>query len=597
MKKIIGLLLGLASVCAFSACDVSALMGSLTGGNSQVAESVVSESVTSENTSGESGEHKHNLTRVAEVKASCTQAGNKTYYQCDCGELFSDAMGTKTTTLENVTIAQEEHALKHTAGVEATCISSGRIEYWGCTKCNLLYADEACTQVVSKSQTTLAKTAHALTHYEGQEIAGTEDGVKEHWVCEHCDGYFLDEAGKKKTTADKVILYSPWNVPDFIVEVEEGREPVVLQLTDTQIMDSSQDLGGVLGGSQPTMYAPSQMNARCFDYLTEVITATNPDLIILTGDNIYGKFDHNGSVWTAFVNFMDSFDIPWAPIFGNHDAESNMGVDWQCEQLMNAENCLFKQRELTGNCNYSVAIAQGDEIKRVFYMLDSNGVGSPSAATLANGHTSTTPGFASDQIAWYTEQITRMQETLPDLKVSFAYHIQDTLFEVAYAKYGYVTWQPWANINVDLHEDKAEGDFGYIGYVKGEWAQDIKKLKALGVDSIFVGHEHTSSASVVYEGIRFQFGQKSSRYDMYSWLDADGNVKHHEADEPTESPLIGGSVIVLSEEDGAIADAYIYYCEDKHGKIVNGEIQWATFMETLAKAGRKQYAVFNKQYA
>ena len=323
----------------------------------------------------------------------------------------------------------------------------------------------------------------------------------------------------------------------------------------------------------------------------------NPDLIILTGDNVYGRFDHNGSVWTAFVNFMDSFDIPWAPVFGNHDAESNMGVDWQCEQLMNAENCLFKQRELTGNCNYSVAIEQGGEIKRVFYMLDSNGVGSPSKATLANGHTSTTPGFASDQIAWYTEQITRLQETLPDLKISFAYHIQSNLFELAYAKYGYVTWQPWANINVDLHEDKAEGDFGYIGYVKGEWTQDIDALKALGVDSMFIGHEHTSSSSVVYDGIRFQFGQKSSRYDMFSMLDKDGNVKHSDWDDATDSPLIGGSVIVLSEEDGGISDAYIYYCADAHGKVANGEIQWESFMETLAKAGKKQYMVLNKRYA
>ena len=597
MKKLISFLLGLMSVCALSACDLSSMLGGLTGDSVQSMESVSSEGKSEVVTSEETGEHTHQLTRVAEKKATCAQAGNKTYYLCECGEVFLDAMGTKQTTLEEVTIAKSGHSLIHYEGVEPTCASNGKMEHWGCTVCNFLYADEECTQVVTKSETVLPKTEHDLTHYASKDIMGTENGMKEHWVCGYCNGYFLDEACKKKTTADKVVVYSPWAVVDFVVEVEEGREPIVLQLTDTQIMDSSQDLEGVFAGSQPTMYAPSQMNARCFDYLTEVITATNPDLIILTGDNVYGRFDHNGSVWTAFVNFMDSFDIPWAPVFGNHDAESNMGVDWQCEQLMNAENCLFKQRELTGNCNYSVAIEQGGEIKRVFYMLDSNGVGSPSQATLANGHTSTTPGFASDQIAWYTEQITRLQETLPDLKISFAYHIQSNLFELAYAKYGYVTWQPEANINVDLHEDKAEGDFGYIGYVKGEWTQDIDALKALGVDSMFIGHEHTSSSSVVYDGIRFQFGQKSSRYDKFSMLDKDGNVKHSDWDDATDSPLIGGSVIVLSEEDGGISDAYIYYCADAHGKVANGEIQWESFMETLAKAGKKQYTVLNKRYA
>jgi hypothetical protein len=574
MKKIIGLLLGLASVFTLASCDLSALMGGTT------SESVQTESVTSE----ESSEHKHKLTRVSERAATCVQEGNITHWTCDCGAYFADAMGAEEITAADVVLAKKEHNLKHTEGYEATCISKGKVENWYCSDCKNYYADEACTEVIKATQIILQTVSHDLTHHAETPVNGKENGVKEHWTCSYCMGYFLNEEGTKKTTADKVVLYSPLAIPDFLVEVPVGREPVVLQLTDTQIMDSSQDLNGVLGGSQPSMYAPSQMNARCFDYLTDIITATNPDLIILTGDNIYGKFDHNGSVWTAFVNFMDSFDIPWAPIFGNHDNESNMGVDWQCEQLMKAENCLFMQRTLTGNCNYSVAITQGGEIKRVFYMLDSNGIGSPSAATLANGHTSTTPGFGSDQIVWYTEQIERMQELLPDVKVSFAYHIQSNLFEVAYAKYGYVNWTPWANINVDLHEEKAEGDFGYIGYVKGEWTQDIKELKRLGVDSIFVGHEHTSSASVVYQGIRFQFGQKSSRYDMFSVLDAAGNVKHTDYEAASDSPLIGGSVIVLSEEDGAIADAYIYYCDDNHGKIANGEIQWASFLPATVEA-------------
>ena len=577
MKKILTFLLGIFSVCALASCDLSALMG---GTSVESDSEVITESVTSEETT----EHKHTLTRVSERKSSCTAEGNITYWVCDCGVIFTDAMGKNEATKEEVTIPQENHVLIHTSAVEATCISSGRIEYWGCTQCNQLFTDEACTQVVLKSQTTLGKTEHDLTHYQEQSVVGSQNGVKEHWVCSYCDGYFLDEACTKKTTADKIVVYSAWSVPDFVVEVPAGREPVVLQLTDTQIMDSSQDINGVLGGSQPSMYAPSQMNARCFDYLTETITATNPDLIILTGDNIYGKFDHNGSVWTAFVNFMDSFDIPWAPIFGNHDNESNMGVDWQCEQLMNAKNCLFMQRTLTGNCNYSVAIAQGGKITRVFYMLDSNGIGSPSAATLANGHTSTTPGFGSDQVAWFTEQINRLQDSIPDIKISFAYHIQDTLFEDAYEKYGYTALKPWANINVDLHEDKAEGDFGYIGYVKGEWKQSLDSLKALNVDSIFVGHEHTSSSSVVYEGIRFQFGQKSSRYDMFSVLDANGNVKHTDYEAASDSPLIGGSVIVLSQSNGAITDAYIYYCNDNNGKIANGEIQWSSFLPTTARA-------------
>jgi hypothetical protein len=80
-------------------------------------------------------------------------------------------------------------------------------------------------------------------------------------------------------------------------------------------------------------------------------------------------------------------------------------------------------------------------------------------------------------------------------------------------------------------------------------------------------------------------------------LDAEGNVKHSDWDTSADSPLIGGSVIVLSEEDGAIADAYIYYCDDTNGKIANGEIQWQLFASTNAKTltMRKGYALLNKQ--
>ena len=584
MKKIIGLLLGFMSVCALSACDLSALMGGMTGGNSQVSESATSESITSESvtsesvTSEETGEHKHTLVRVAEKKASCAQAGNKTYYKCECGEVFLDAMGTKATTLEEVTYAKLDHTLKHTAGVEATCISSGRIEYWGCSVCNQLFADEACTEVVLKSQTILPKATHDLTHYEGQAIVGAENGVKEHWVCAYCEGYFLDEACKKPTNSNDIILYSPWNIPDFIVEVPVGRDPVVLQLSDTQIIDAGQIRPG-RDGVDKNLWATDKMDERCFNYLTEVITATNPDFIIITGDVIYGEFDDNGTVLTKFIEFMDSFQIPWSPVFGNHDNESKKGVDWQCQQFENSPYCLFEQKELSGNGNYSVAIAQGGEVKRAFYMLDTNACGNASEESKANGHTLPNfAGFKPDQIAWYTEEIELLKQYAPDVKISFAYHIQQAVFGEAYAKYGFNQSNKYQDINLDTMDDVADSDFGYIGrQMKGPWDGGktvYNGMKALGVDSIFVGHEHCNNVSVVYEGIRFTYGLKSSEYDRYNALLSDGTVKGAYGYEMPKdnTPLIGGTVIVLSDTNGAITDCYNYYCGFEDGKI-----DWSVF--------------------
>ena len=81
MKKIIGLLLGLMSVCALSSCDLSALMG---GGST--GESVQVESTTSEG----NADHKHLYIRVSERAATCKTEGNVEYWKCTCGTLFAD---------------------------------------------------------------------------------------------------------------------------------------------------------------------------------------------------------------------------------------------------------------------------------------------------------------------------------------------------------------------------------------------------------------------------------------------------------------------------------------------------------------------------
>ena len=163
----------------------------------------------------------------------------------------------------------------------------------------------------------------------------------------------------------------PADYVDFLVDVESGREIRVLQLSDVQTIDASQKRtpDRISDSSKPDTFNGYEK------YIGQVVTSYQPDLIIVTGDNTYGEFDDSGESLLNWIEFMDSFQIPWAPVFGNHDNESNMGVDWQCDQFEASEYCLFMQRELTGNGNYSVGLTQGGELKRVFYMLDSNGCG------------------------------------------------------------------------------------------------------------------------------------------------------------------------------------------------------------------------------
>ena len=570
MKKILTVLLFVAALCLAIACD--RITDSIEPGDSS------SPSVSEDNSMGVEP-HEHRLTKIMANASTCKKEGNIEFYFCtDCSGYFMDENAEVETTYKATRIAKSAHAGEKKEGFSATCGTPGMIDYWICADCNQMFADEACTVAVTEKQLQLEKLAHRnIVHNEGFPVYAEQNGEKEHWYCKDCDGYFLSADATEVLTREDIILYSAVNIPDFMVEIPAGRAPIVLQLSDTQIIDGAQSRPNKSEGDKIT-YATELIKQYCYDYLTEIITVTKPDFIIITGDLVYGEYDDNGSVFKAFVKFMDSFQIPWAPVFGNHENESAMGVDWQCEQLENAKYCLFEQKELTGNGNYSVGIMQDGKIKRVFYMLDTNGCTNASEASLQNGHTSMSAGFGSDQIEWYTEQIKELKALSPETKISFAYHIQQAVFGEAYKKYGFDQSTKYQDIYVDYQDNHTEGDFGYLGrQMKDPWDSNktiYNGMKELGVDSIFVGHEHCNSASVVYEGIRFQYGQKSSEYDRYNAITDTGEIVASQIWNKMGTPLVGGSVIVLSEEDGSIADAYIYYCEN-----AGGNVDWDTVMQ------------------
>ncbi len=381
------------------------------------------------------------------------------------------------------------------------------------------------------------------------------------------------------TSEETSVDYS--ELVDFTVEVETGRDIRVLQITDTQLIDCTQKRAE---DNVSSMYHPSKTEEFCYRYIRQAVERYDPDLIILTGDIVYGKFDDNGSMLQEYVAFMETLDTPWAPVFGNHDNESKMGVDWQCQQFVDAENCLFKQRTLTGNGNYSVGLVQGDELKRVFFMLDSNGGASMSEATAANGHSQKDVGFGMDQVEWYINSIKEIKAKSPDTKLSLAFHIQIAAFEYAlgsYTNYSELEYDyDSAKVNLDDNANAiASGDFGYIGApAKGAWDRSyavFDELVDLGVDSIFVGHEHENSASIEISGVRLQFGQKSSQYDRFNKVMNGGTVVDNKVvggkivggDTHEGIPLMGGTKITICEKDGTIGgDTGLLLWEENWGK-------------------------------
>lgn len=440
-------------------------------------------------------------------------------------------------------LSEGDESCEHSYAVASgspTCVTPGYKKYT-CKHCGYSYRKEE-----------VAALGHVLEGDTNLKLPTlTKDGSQT-GVCSRCS----------KNINESIDAYNKHL--DYIIDVPANRQPVILQISDTQIIDSAQQrYPGRLGGTTSYQYLQwmtdkTEENYKI--YLRQVIERVKPDLILLVGDIVYGEFDDSGTAFTDIVRFFDSFNIPWAPVFGNHENESAKGVDWQCDQLESARNCLFVQRELTGNGNYTVGITQGGQLTRVFYMLDSNGCG---GATVINDHYKKTSGFGEDQIQWYSRSMRDVRTTYGNgVNLSMVFHIQIQAFYDAYKMLGYVPKGTLDSGVIDLGNKTlgSDTDFGVLGTLDTSLTWDLdgkvwNTILKLGVDSVFVGHEHANSFSVTYEGVRLQFGQKSSTYDKTNYRLSDGTILAS-SNIKAGTPIVGGTVIPLSA-DGEIRNPYL----------------------------------------
>lgn len=323
---------------------------------------------------------------------------------------------------------------------------------------------------------------------------------------------------------------------DYVISYNDERPLKILQLTDTQTIDSSQARPGRFpeGDSQIELWAKDKAQELLFDYIDATVRKAEPDLILLTGDIVYGEFDDDGSCFKAIVEYMDSLKIPWAPVYGNHENESRMGVEWQNEQLTNSPYCLFNARhEIVGNGNYTIGIAHKDSLERVVYMMDSNYCGVPwwdaplykdteEAQTADKTAVKTTPGFSMKQKNWYRTMALRTNDiagkTIPSI---VGYHVPHVEYLEGAKAACYQSGTDSNNIKytIGVNVDAQPGDSGYKGNMFDSnnrvEAHFLDYMHEVGTDGTFVGHQHSINTSIYYDGIRWTYGVKTGKYCDY----------------------------------------------------------------------------------
>ncbi|ONK79439.1 uncharacterized protein A4U43_C01F6380 [Asparagus officinalis] len=229
-------------------------------------------------------------------------------------------------------------------------------------------------------------------------------------------------------------------------------------------------------------------------FLKRMIQAEDPDLVVFTGDNIFGSSatDAAESLFQAFRPVMES-RTPWAAILGNHDQESTMTrgelmsfislMDYSISQV---NPSTVEPTKIDGFGNYDVTVkgAFGSELSNTsifsLYFLDSGD------REMVNGFK--TYGYIKEsQLAWLRRTSQELQANFQAPALAF-FHI--AIPEVR---------DLWFKEFIGHYQEGVACSSVNSGV--------LKSLVSMGdVKAVFLGHDHLNDFCGEIDGIWFCYG-------------------------------------------------------------------------------------------
>ncbi|MBQ7152860.1 MAG: metallophosphoesterase [Clostridia bacterium] len=231
----------------------------------------------------------------------------------------------------------------------------------------------------------------------------------------------------------------------------------------------------------------------------ELVEEVKPDLITVTGDMVCSGHDYFGLL--RFIDLMESFSTPWAPVFGNHDDEGNCSQPYLAQQMSSAPHCLLKPGDPAyGVGNYPLCVRCDGENEFLIFMMDSH-----------HGQ------MSEQQALWAAGEA----EKVKALHTAFFMHIPTPEFEIVYKE----AYDPEINKWADGYGAKGENlepiccSHDFSGRPNGEKVWAI--LKSIpGFTHIFCGHDHLNNWTALYDGIRLTYTMKIGAGSGWRpWLD------------------------------------------------------------------------------
>lgn len=325
------------------------------------------------------------------------------------------------------------------------------------------------------------------------------------------------------------------------------RDLKILQFTDVHIG------GGVMS---------LKKDKKALNAVAAMITAEKPDLVILTGDNVYpvpfqAGTINNGIATDMVITLLEKLGVYYTVCFGNHDSE--LYSDYTREEIANKyanpelKYSIFQKgpENIDGFGNQVIKVKNSKGIvTNAYFVIDSHDYTDGDILGIQWKY----DNIHENQIEWYKENVLAIDKANKAIDPDYPMFPSLCFFHIPIEEYD-IAWK----------EYKANGykDTENVKYFAGGYYEDDEKVccgvhpenffeTALELGStkgMFCGHDHINNASIEYKGIRLTYGM-SVDYLAYIGIDKKGAQR-------------GCTVITLSK-DGELSVSLENYYQDKY---------------------------------
>ena len=311
----------------------------------------------------------------------------------------------------------------------------------------------------------------------------------------------------------------------------------ILNLADIQVVDTESSLGQGQISAHPNYV---DQDAGVWNAVKALIEEENPDFIVLNGDNIYSRFEFEDlRTHRKLMEIIDSYNVPWSLVFGNHDGEVPGDTDVLLSDVVSiyseSEYFFFESANGREYGDFAISLVDketGNMVNKFFFMYTHYSEG----------------WYTDDQLAWYESEAQKLNDGTKVTPSIFWSHyplpeLQDALVDNYLDSITY-SGTTFTGMTIPTNSNGDYGEYNGAGYMINYGMFDLMR-KYQSTQLTIHGHEHSNNAKVSLDGIRMAYALKTGIYAQSSGREY----------------LNGGTVIVL-DADGAGYDMYDNFIYD-----------------------------------